>query len=67
MKRYILTGAPGSGKTSIILALQSRGYDVVEEAATAVIAAEQAQGNDEALGTTLVHRQDRQLAATAAD
>ena len=47
MKRYILTGAPGSGKTSIILALQSRGYDVVEEAATAVIVAEQAQGNDE--------------------
>jgi predicted ATPase len=46
-KRYIVTGAPGSGKTSIIQALQSRGYDVVEEAATAVIAAEQAQGNDE--------------------
>lgn len=47
MKRYILTGAPGSGKTSILLVLKSRGYDVVEEAATAVIAAEQAQGNEE--------------------
>jgi predicted ATPase len=47
MKRYILTGAPGSGKTSVLLLLKSRGYDVVEEAATAVIAAEQAKGNEE--------------------
>lgn len=47
MQRYILTGAPGSGKISILRALQSRGYDVVEEAASAVIAAEQAHGDDE--------------------
>jgi len=31
MKRYILTGTPGSGKTSILHELKSRGYRVVEE------------------------------------
>lgn len=44
MRRYILTGTPGSGKTSILHCLQARGYDVVEEAATAVIAEQQARG-----------------------
>jgi len=43
-RRYILTGAPGSGKTSILQALQRRGYDVVPEAATTVITEEQAAG-----------------------
>jgi predicted ATPase len=47
MKRYILTGTPGSGKTSIIHVLKSQGYAVVEEAATDVIALEQARGNPE--------------------
>ena len=47
MKRYILTGTPGSGKTSIIRELKSQGYAVVEEAATDVIALEQANGNQE--------------------
>ena len=32
MKRYILTGTPGSGKTSILQALKNQGYAVVEEA-----------------------------------
>lgn len=45
MKRYILTGTPGSGKTSIIHELKSKGYAVVEEAATDVIALELANGN----------------------
>lgn len=44
MQRYILTGAPGSGKTSILQVLAARGYPVVAEAATDVIAAEQARG-----------------------
>lgn len=48
MKRYILTGAPGAGKTSILLALGERGYPVVEEAATAVIAAESERGKERA-------------------
>jgi predicted ATPase len=44
MQRFILTGAPGSGKTSILRALEQHGYAVVEEAATDVIADEQARG-----------------------
>ncbi|QUD87171.1 AAA family ATPase [Phenylobacterium montanum] len=34
MRRYILTGAPGAGKTSILRALECEGCCVVEEAAT---------------------------------
>jgi predicted ATPase len=44
MKRYILTGTPGCGKTSIVRALEIAGYLVVEEAATDVIALRNAQG-----------------------
>ena len=44
MKRFILTGTPGSGKTSILRLLERSGFDVVEEAATDVIAADQALG-----------------------
>jgi predicted ATPase len=47
MRRFILTGAPGSGKTSIAAVLRDRGYPVVDEAATDVIAAEQASGVEE--------------------
>jgi predicted ATPase len=44
MRRFILTGAPGSGKTAILRQLEIDGCSVVEEAATDVIAAAQAQG-----------------------
>src|SRR5579864_4421662 len=44
MKRFILTGTPGSGKTMILRRLESEGFAVVEEAATDVISLEQAQG-----------------------
>ena len=44
MKRFILTGAPGSGKTAIIRQLELDGFSVVEEAATDVIALCHAQG-----------------------
>ena len=47
MKRYILTGTPGSGKTSILHELKRQCYAVVEEAATDVIAREQGLGNSE--------------------
>lgn len=47
MKRYILTGTPGSGKTSLLHALKERGYAVVEEAATDIIAQELMNGNHE--------------------
>lgn len=44
MKRFILTGAPGAGKTAILRQLELDGFSVVEEAATDVIALEQARG-----------------------
>jgi predicted ATPase len=47
MKRYILTGTPGSGKTSILHELKRQGYSVVEEAATDVNARELGLGHSE--------------------
>ena len=47
MKRYILTGTPGSGKTSLLHVLKSQGYTVIEEAATDVIALEHRRGNQQ--------------------
>jgi predicted ATPase len=44
MKRFILTGAPGAGKTAIIRQLQLDGFSVVEEAATDIDALQQARG-----------------------
>ncbi|WP_168077958.1 AAA family ATPase [Caulobacter sp. SSI4214] len=44
MHRYILTGAPGAGKTVLLRALERAGHTVVEEAATDVIALAQAEG-----------------------
>lgn len=47
MKRFILTGAPGAGKTAIIRRLELEGFSVVEEAATDIIAAAHARGTAE--------------------
>jgi len=47
MRRFIITGAPGAGKTAIIRQLEIDGFSVVEEAATDVIAASQARGTAE--------------------
>jgi predicted ATPase len=44
MKRFILTGAPGAGKTAVIRQLELDGFSVVEEAATDIIALQQARG-----------------------
>jgi predicted ATPase len=44
MKRFILTGAPGAGKTTILRQLELDSFSVVEEAATDLIALEQAKG-----------------------
>lgn len=44
MRRHILTGAPGAGKTVLLRALERAGHAVVEEAATDVIALAQAEG-----------------------
>ena len=44
MKRFILTGTPGSGKTAILRQLEVEGFGIVKEAATDVIALQQAKG-----------------------
>ena len=44
MKRFILTGAPGAGKTAIIRQMELDGFSVVEEAATDIHALEHARG-----------------------
>ena len=46
IRRFILTGTPGSGKTSSIRELEKLGHAVIHEAATDVIAQEQAKGCD---------------------
>lgn len=43
-QKYILTGGPGSGKSSIILELEARGEYIVREAAEDVIRRTQAKG-----------------------
>jgi predicted ATPase len=47
MPRYILTGAPGAGKTAVLRLLEISGYAVVEEAETDVIALGNALGCEE--------------------
>jgi len=44
LRRFILTGTPGCGKTALIRQLELDGFGVVEEAATDVIAAAHANG-----------------------
>jgi len=70
MRRFIITGAPGAGKTAILRQLELDGFSVVEEAATDVIAAAQAQGTvqpwiDPSFIDAIAHLQrDRQLRAS---
>jgi predicted ATPase len=70
MRRFIITGAPGSGKTAIIRQLELEGFGVVEEAATDVISAAQVRGVEEPWRSasfideiTMLQR-DRQLRAS---
>jgi predicted ATPase len=44
MRRYVLTGAPGAGKTAILRQLERGGLRVAEEAATDVVALERSGG-----------------------
>lgn len=46
-REFILTGAPGAGKTVILRALEAQGIDVIEEAATDVIALDHGRGVEE--------------------
>jgi predicted ATPase len=41
---YVITGAPSSGKTTLVKELEKRGYSVVHEVARGVIEAEMAKG-----------------------
>jgi predicted ATPase len=72
MSGYILTGTPGAGKTSILRLLELWGHVVVEEAATAVIALQQAVGGAEwwnggaFIDTILAVQQGRQARARVA-
>jgi predicted ATPase len=72
MRRYVLTGAPGAGKTTLIRCLETLGYSVVDEVATDVIAQEQAKGipapwEDPAFIDALVRLQrQRQIQASSA-
>jgi len=47
VRRFIITGAPGAGKTAIIRQFELDGFSVVEEAATDIIAAAHTQGIDQ--------------------
>ncbi|HEY4365458.1 MAG TPA: AAA family ATPase [Bryobacteraceae bacterium] len=72
MRRFILTGAPGSGKTAILRQLQLDGFSVIEEAATDIVAAGLAQGSqpwtDPSFIDTIARLQkDRQLQAQSTD
>ncbi|MBI4021533.1 MAG: ATP-binding protein [Candidatus Aenigmarchaeota archaeon] len=37
LKKHVITGGPGSGKTTTVEALRQRGFPIIEEAARAVI------------------------------
>ena len=71
MRRYIVTGAPGAGKTAIIRQLEIDGFSVVEEAATDIIAAAHSQGvmepwKDPTFIDSIVRLQkDRQIRASS--
>lgn len=70
MRRYIITGTPGAGKTAIIRQLELDGFSVVEEAATDFIAASHAHGlfetwRDPSFIDAIAHLQrDRQIRAS---
>jgi predicted ATPase len=70
MRRFIITGAPGAGKTAIIRQVEFDGFSVVEEAATDVIAAAHSQGtvepwrNPSFIDTIAQLQRDRQVRAS---
>jgi predicted ATPase len=69
LRRFILTGAPGAGKTTVALLLAEAGHTVIAEAATDLIETAQANGEDapwERAGfcdQIAALQRDRQLAA----
>jgi predicted ATPase len=71
LRRFIITGAPGAGKTAILRELEFDGFGVVEEAATDVIAKAQAAGTPEPwIGPSFIDavarlQQEREIWASA--
>jgi predicted ATPase len=72
MRRFILTGAPGAGKTTLIQVLAEHGHAVVEEAATDVNAVMIARGvahpstEPDFIERIVALQRERRLAAQAA-
>ena len=70
IRRFIFTGTPGSGKTSVIRELEKSGYAVIHEAATDVISIEQTKGCDapweepEFVDKITLMQKERQMDAT---
>ena len=46
MRKYVITGGPGIGKTSVIEVLASRGFTIVPEAARIIVEEEKLKGSD---------------------
>ena len=73
MPSFILTGAPGAGKTAVLRLLEVSGYPVIEEAATDVIALGHAFGlaepwqDREFIGKVLALQRRRQESVRAGD
>jgi predicted ATPase len=71
MRRFIITGAPGAGKTALLRQLEVDGFSVVEEAATDLISALQAQGTAQPwthpsfIDAIAILQRDRQIRAAS--
>ncbi len=70
IRRYLLTGAPGAGKTTVARLLADTGHTVIAEAATDLIELQQAAGETEPweradfCDQIAALQRDRQIAAT---
>lgn len=70
VQRFIFTGTPGSGKTSVTKELEKFGHAVIHEAATDVISLEQAEGiekpweNPSFIDKVISLQKDRQINAS---
>ena len=59
-QKFIITGAPGTGKTSIINELKKRGFSISKEISREIIADELKQGGDQWMITQLTKLDEAQ-------